>query len=79
MFLHHELKKVTPQVYAGILLFLGWLGGIAVKNRSKKVGGRSANTGVYVSKKAVPKPGTVLTPDRISEHFRSLNSGRISR
>ncbi len=50
-----------------------------MKHKSKRVNGRSAISGVYVSKKAVPKPGTTLTPARISEHFRSLNSGRNSR
>lgn len=43
------------------------------RGRSKAAkGGRNSN-GKYVDKDAVPKSGTKLTPERIAQHYRSLN------
>lgn len=77
MLLHHELKKLTLRARGYILSFSKWLGGGFVKSGGKKTRGQSLGKGVRVYKDAVPKTGTKLTPERIAEHFRSLNSGRF--
>ena len=77
MFLYHELKKVVLRALRGIYSYiLGVPGGDSVVSAEKReTKGHSAN-GVRASKSAVPKTGTKLTRERISSHFRSLNSGR---